>query len=549
MDQVEEIKNKIDIVELIKEYVPLKRAGRNFKGLCPFHGEKTPSFMVNPELQIYKCFGCGQGGDTYAFLQAIEGMEFGEALQNLAKRAGITLVSYRPSQTEELKEKQIQLNTMAGDVYHFVLTKHRLGKPALAYIKGRGVTDETLAKFKLGYAPAKWDVLTKFLTGKKKFSTSDVERAGLAIPGKGYDRFRDRLMFPIINHRSQVVGFTGRQLPWSKEMGGKYVNSPDGEIFHKSEILYGLDKARSEIKSAGFAVLVEGQMDVLPSWQAGVKNIVAASGTALTSRQVELLRRITDTVVMALDTDFAGDAAARRGIEIAETAGLIIKVVASSEKYKDPGEWAAADAEGWQKAVAEAMPIYDFYLQSAVKRFGIDVVGKKKITRELLPIWAKIDDEIVKAHYILKLAQTLGVGEADVRAQLAKLSQPAVSQSVQPPVAEPESRRELIEGYLVELALKGERVGDLVKVTLATPFWQKVVEVLVKEPDVKKLPAEMKERVQALFLTENEYGEREWQKTLDRLELVDISEKLTLAPDPAESVKLGRRKAELTKSL
>jgi len=550
VDQVEEIKTKVDIVQLIGEYVPLKRAGRNFKGLCPFHGEKTPSFMVNPELQIWKCFGCGKGGDCYSFLQQIEGMEFGEALSALATRVGVKLVSYRPSQTEEIRERLIHLNSLAADVYHYLLTKHRLGQPTLAYVKGRGINDTTLAKFNLGYAPANWDTLTTFLVGKKKMPLAEVEQAGLVVSGKKYDRFRDRLMFPINNHRGQTIGFTGRLLPWSTDKMGKYINTPDTQIFHKSEILYGLDAARGEIKSCGVAILVEGQMDVLPNWQADIKNVVAVSGSALTERHVELLRRLCDTVVLALDADFAGDAAARRGIEVAEKAGLIIKVVPPADKYKDPGEWVTADPVGWQQAIAQAIPIYDFYLQSAVKRYGLDVVGKKKMARELLPLWAKIDDEIIKAHYIQKLARTLGVDEDAVRSQLLKTQSSNLKTQNGDQVEDDtmtKSHREVVEEYLVDLALKGKKVTELVKLPIKSKFWFKVVEELKKSQDIAKLPAEMQDRVQGLFLTENEYSDKEWRKAKERLELLEIGEDLTASVDPVQAVKLGRRKGELTK--
>ncbi|KKU95700.1 MAG: primase protein, partial [Candidatus Amesbacteria bacterium GW2011_GWB1_48_13] len=318
MDQVEEIKGKTDIVELIQEYVPLKRAGRNYKGLCPFHGEKTPSFMVNPELQIFKCFGCGEGGDAYSFLQRIEGMEFGEALRNLADRVGVKLVSYRPSQQEELKDTLLQTNYLAGEYYHYVLTKHNLGIQAREYLKDRGVTNEAIEIFKLGFAPEGWDFLLSYLSGKKGFKEEDIERAGLAIKSQSdketkkqsyYDRFRNRIMFPLNNPRGQTVGFSGRVMPGADEKaGGKYVNTPETEIYHKSGILYGYDLARSAIKAENTSVLVEGQMDVIGSWQAGVPNSVGVGGTALTDRQIELLKRVGETVIMALDADQAGDA-------------------------------------------------------------------------------------------------------------------------------------------------------------------------------------------------------------------------------------------------
>lgn len=560
---MEEIKSKVDIVQLVGEYVPLKRAGRNFKGLCPFHGEKTPSFMVNPELQIFKCFGCGLGGDVYSFLQRIEGLEFGEALQTLADRVGVKLVSYRPSQSEELKEKLISINTLAAEVYHFILTSHRLGQPALAYVKSRGLTDETISDFKLGYAPAKWDVLTKFLTAKKKIPLAQAESAGLTIADKKYDRFRDRLMFPITNHRGQIVGFTGRLLPWSKDTSGKYVNSPDSEVFHKSDLLYGLDHSRSAIKSTGTAVIVEGQMDFLPSFQAGVKNVVASGGTALTARQIELLRRLGDTVILALDADIAGDAAVRRGIEVAEKAGLIIKVVPPGEKYKDPGEWATADPQGWAAAIASAMPIYDFYLQSAVTRHGTDVVAKKRIARELLPIWATIDDDIVRAHYIRQLADVLGVGEEDVRNQLVKISNPKSQVPNNSQILNPKSqvsRREVLEAYLVELALKGEKVDQLLSPPvvkwIATPFWHRVVSHWDKGAKsakklIGRLPAELRGKVEELILKEDGYSDREWEKTVHRLEEVAVREEIaqykSQAQPDAKLVRLTSRLAQLTK--
>ncbi|KKU62712.1 MAG: primase protein, partial [Candidatus Amesbacteria bacterium GW2011_GWC1_47_15] len=465
MDQVEEIKGKTDIVELIQEYVPLKRAGRNYKGLCPFHGEKTPSFMVNPELQIFKCFGCGEGGDAYSFLQRIEGMEFGEALRNLADRVGVKLVSYRPSQQEELKDTLLQTNYLAGEYYHYVLTKHNLGIQAREYLKDRGVTNEAIEIFKLGFAPEGWDFLLSYLSGKKGFKEEDIERAGLAIKSQSdketkkqsyYDRFRNRIMFPLNNPRGQTVGFSGRVMPGADEKaGGKYVNTPETEIYHKSGILYGYDLARSAIKAENTSVLVEGQMDVIGSWQAGVPNSVGVGGTALTDRQIEL--------------------------------GLIVKVVdiRKGRKYKDPGEWATDDPDGWKEAVKKAVVVYDFYLDSAVSRHGLDVVGKTRIGRELLPIWRNIEDEIVKAHYVKKLAEVLGVEEEDVRQQMAKVQAPSTKHQnpnnfQAPSTKTQKSRREVVEEYIVGLALRGSKANLLatkpMNQMIKTDFWKKVID-------------------------------------------------------------------------
>ena len=549
MDQVEEIKSKVDIVELIQEYIPLKRAGRNFKGLCPFHGEKTPSFMVNPELQIFKCFGCSVGGDAYTFLQKMEGMEFGEALQHLADRTGIKLVSYKPTQGEQIKEKLVGINALTSQVYHWLLTQQKTGTAALEYLKGRGITDEAIEKFRLGFAPNSWDYVMKFLMGKKKYSLDDLTRTGLAV--KNYDRFRNRIMFPLDNARGQIVGFAGRVMPSSApsgategQAGAKYINTPETEIYHKSELLYGLDITRSEIKNLGWAVVVEGEIDAIASWQAGVKNVVAIKGSALTEKQVELLRRLCDTIILALDTDVAGDAAARRGIEIADKNGLMVKMVKLAGA-KDPGEYAITDPEGWKKAVAEAIPVYDFYLQSAVDRYGLEVVGKKKIGQELLPIWANISDEIVRAHYIKLLTKTLGVEEEDIRQQMAKtlISKSEILNKSQIP--NPKSqipRREILEEYVVELALKGGKELPELK----SDFWARVGGELGKNPDVKKLPEELREKTQELLLKDGEFEEKNWQTALDELEEMGVREQISEGAGDVRS--LSKRLSELTKN-
>lgn len=550
MDQVEEVKGKIDIVDIINERTPLKKAGRNFKGLCPFHGEKTPSFMVNPELQIYKCFGCGEGGDVFTFLQKTEGLEFGEVLQLLAARAGVTLTSYKPTHVEEQKEKLLKINSLASDYYHYLLTTHDLGKPARDYVESRGITQESIEKFKLGYAPAGWDYLRQFLVEKKKFSLVDVQLSGLVIENKNYDRFRNRLMFPLNNYRGQVVGFAGRVLPGADEKaGGKYVNTPETDIYHKSELLYGLDITRSDIKQAKFAVIVEGEIDAIASWQAGIKNVVAIKGSALTVRQVELLHRLVDTVVLSLDTDLAGDAASRRGIEIAEKAGLIIKVVVI-KGAKDPGELAISHPDKWREYVEQAIPIYDFYLQSATERYGLESEGKKKISRELLPIWNSIDDEIEKASYIQKLAATLGVGEADVRAQMAKSTQGGKVQEDKPVVvSETKTKRELLEEYIVGLCLRTDHWKELARLQkiIKTDFWSKVLDLLGTNHDTAALPPQYQTRVQELYLIEEDASDKEWDKAIQRLEELDIREQIAAATDSEQLRQLSARLGELTR--
>ncbi|MBI5358903.1 DNA primase [Candidatus Amesbacteria bacterium] len=539
IDQVQEIKQKIDIVELIQEHMQLKKAGRNYKGLCPFHGEKTPSFMVNPELQIFKCFGCQVGGDAFTFLQKIEGMDFYESLQTLAKRAGVELISYRPTGQEELRERLIRINTMASEYYHYLLTKHDLGKKALDYLHNRKITDESIEKFKLGFAPEGWDYLYKFLTQKKKFEISELERVGLIT--KTYDRFRNRIIFPLLSARGQTLGFAGRLMPESTDKAGKYVNTSETEIYHKSEMLYGLDITRSEIKLSGLAVVVEGEIDCMASFQAGIKNVVAIKGSALTDRQAEILKRICDTVVLALDADIAGDAAARRGVEIAEKAGLNIKIVVLKDA-KDPGDFAADYPEGWKKAVAGAIPIYDFYLNSAVSRYSLEASGKKKIGQELLPIWAQIQDEIVRAHYIKLLSKTLDVDEADVRGQMSKVK--SQSSKIEVQTEKTEIKENILEAYLVELALKGNKLDELPE--LADPFWSKVSEQL-KKIKITELPAELKTRTEELMLHETEYTDKEWEKTLSRWEEQNLKRQLHQETDTQKIKNLSNQLSDLTK--
>lgn len=568
MDQVEEVKSKVDMVALVGEYVQLKKAGRNYKGLCPFHGEKTPSFMVNPELQVFKCFGCGVGGDCFTWMEKMEGMEFGEALEALAERVGVTLTSYKKTGSEETKEKLVRINALAAQYFHYLLTKHELGKGALEYVVGRGLTDEVIERFSLGFAPNGWDFLIKYLK-KKGFDLDQMQKTGLVVEGKTYDRFRNRVMFPLANARGGVVGYAGRILPGADEKaGGKYVNTPETELYHKGELLYGLDITKNDIKAAGWAIIVEGEIDAIASWQVGVKNVVAIKGSALTDKQVELLRRYCDTIVLALDADVAGDAAARRGIEVAQKKGLFVKTV-RMRGAKDPGELAIQDPESWKKMVGEAIPIYDFYLESAVARFGTSTQGKMKIGQELVPLVAKIDDEILKAEYIQKLANVLGVKEEDVRAQLVKvgsqatMTKPQVSMNnsmTNTPMTK--TRREVVEEYVVGLALARAR-GELLIVEpvdswITTPFWRRVVDELKQQrlassvqDTVERLPAELREKVEQVIMKQEEWDdeakwEKEWQTAIGQLEEMVMREEIAQG-DMGKSVALIKRLAELTR--
>ncbi len=524
MDQVEEIRSKIDLVAFISETVALKKAGRNFKGLCPFHSEKTPSFIVSPERQIWHCFGCQKGGDAYGFLMESEKIEFGEALRILAKKTGVTLQSYRPSQSEAEKDKLLQINSLASEFFHYLLLNHPAGKKALSYILQRGIAKESLVKFKLGYAPAMWDGLQQFLVGKKNYQVQDLEKAGLIIKSEKkassfYDRFRDRLMFPLSDHRGNIVGFAGRVLdPQVKE--AKYGSTPETLLYHKSELLDPLKFTKDESKKENCAMVVEGELDVISSYQAGIKNVVAIKGSALTEEQSRLLKRFCENLVLALDADVAGDMAARRGIEIADKAGLNLKVL-SLEKYKDPDEAAQKEPEYLKKCFSQAESIYDFFIDSAFKRFrGATPEEKKKIGQEITPILAKIEDEIVKNLYIKKLSDRLSVNEESIILQIEKdKTKSPVSPVVKTSIALPiKNRYQTLEEYFLALIFQSKEFDYLTENQdlLTDPAFLKICQHL-KDYLVEKrkfstqfffkfLPVELTQAYDRLFLVD--FGER-----------------------------------------
>lgn len=468
MDELEQIKSKINIVDFVNEYVPLKRAGRNFRAPCPFHSEKTPSFIVSPERQIWHCFGaCGEGGDIFRFLMKWENLEFPEALRILAKRAGVRLREYVSTDVSRQKEKFYEINHLASEFYHYLLLNHPSGKKALDYVLGRGINKRSIELFKIGWAPNLWEGLIKFLAGKKGYKISDLDQAGLLVKGERgyYDRFRGRLIFTLKSHRGEIVGFAGRTLdPQVKE--AKYINTPETSIYIKGNILYGLDLTREAIKKENLAVVVEGEIDLIQAYQAGTQNIAAIKGTALTEGQASLLKRYTENIALALDTDFAGDTASRRGIEIADQAGLNIRVIKLASG-KDPDECVRKNLQGWFESVKKAVPFFDFLLDSAFERYdGSTAEGKKKISQELLPPLANISNEIVKAHYIKKLSRQIDLSEEVILSAMAKVARRETEGKIEDKRGARSSREEILEEYLLSLLIQ-------------SPDFSKAMEVLV----------------------------------------------------------------------
>jgi len=556
VDQIEEIRSKTDIVQLISEYLPLKKSGRNFKALCPFHSEKTPSFIVSPERQIFKCFGCGKGGSVFNFLMEMEGMEFGEALRTLAKRVGVKLVSYKPGPKEEEKERVYVLNHLASEFYHYLLVFHPLGQRARDYILSRGIKKESVQLFKLGYAPAVSFALQKFLVEKKGYKIDDLLKAGLVVKvGGGYrDFFRDRLVFPLRDHRGNFVGFSGRVIgEWREEeaqrIGPKYINTPETLVYQKGSLLYGLEISKNQIKTKDQAVIVEGELDMISSFQVGLENAVAIKGSALTEAQVTLLKRLCGNIVLALDMDIAGDKATRRGIEIADSSGLEIRVARISGK--DPDELARKNPELLKKAIGEAIPVYDFFMESAFSRFDATTPeGKKRIGEDLLPIFARISDEIVKSYYLRKLAEKLEVPEEAVVAQMVKEKREAgvVSGMTGLGKSGVRPRREILEEYLFSLVFqKGEPallLAPEIEKIIKTPALARILRILkdfLKDKDAKfestlfaqKIPGELLEIFNGFYLRDlgkkilsEEWVKAEFSRTVSELRKTEIKERL-----------------------
>ncbi len=408
---VDEIKSKLGVEEVVSGYLQLQRAGKNFKAKCPFHNEKTPSFIVNPERQIWHCFGCGEGGDIFSFVMKIEGLEFRDALKLLAERAGVKLenVNYRDSGK---KGRLLEIVEVSRKFYEECI-KIKIGKKAYEYLCGRGLSKDTIEKFQLGYAPESWDLLSKFLKNKK-YKEEEIFAAGMTVKkdrGGYYDRFRGRIMFPINNISGQTVGFSSRVMPGDDESHAKYINTPETIIYNKSGILYGLDKAKVSIRKNDLCVLVEGNMDVIASFQAEVENAIAVSGTALTVEQLRIIKRYTNNIAFSFDLDSAGIKAANRGIELALQEGMSVSVVMVPEG-KDPADCVQSDPELWKNAVKNPKQVMEFYFESVFAKYNAgEIEGKKKIGEELLEIISKISNKIEQAHYLQILSEKLDIDE------------------------------------------------------------------------------------------------------------------------------------------
>ena len=429
----EQIKERLGIVDVVSSYLKLEKAGKNFRARCPFHNEKTPSFLVSPERDSYHCFGCSKGGDIFNFVEEIEGVDFRGALKVLAERAGVELSSFN-SQEETEKEKLYRVMETATLYYNQQLGSH---SGAVQYLKERGLTDKTLRDFRVGFALNEWRSIFAFLR-TEGFHESIMEKAGLIIRASSgpayanamsgrqyYDRFRERIMFPIMDSSGRVVAFSGRVFPaqggslpagrrgasgGSDEKTAKYINSPETVLYNKSDVLYGFDKAKMAIRQAGACVFVEGQIDLLMSHQAGVTNTVAVSGTALTREHLLRAARLTENFIFAFDADDAGISAAGKGAYLALSLGLNVRLV-SLPQGVDPALMISRDKDAWISRVRSAQHIIDFYLNT-LKESGYEASQfRREISKHVLPFIASIRGRIEQAHFVARTAKVLGVRE------------------------------------------------------------------------------------------------------------------------------------------
>jgi len=420
MSVITEVKQRLDIVELVSDYVTLQKTGRNFKGLCPFHSEKHPSFFVFPEQQSWHCFGaCGTGGDIFSFIMKKEGIDFGQALRLLAQRGGITLSPLEaPDKAEdEKKERLFQINKAATEYYHHLLSSTKAGEAARSYLARRKVMPETIKEFRLGFSLDAWETIKNYLLGKS-YTEKELVEAGLLIEkeeGGSYDRFRNRLMFPICDIQGRITGFGARVLDDSLP---KYINSPQTPVFDKSSSLYGIDKAKSAIRKKNLVIIVEGYMDVLTAHQHGWQNVVGSMGTSLTEKQVEGIKRLTNNITLALDADLAGEEATLRGRAILAYSNTEANVILLPPG-KDPDEVIGEDLTLWQKLVEQAMPILDFAFQSVISKVDINKARDKSLAvQKLLPSIYGIKDPVQQSHYLKKLARELKIEESAIKAAL-----------------------------------------------------------------------------------------------------------------------------------
>lgn len=550
---IEEIKKRIDIVDLVGSYLRLSKAGANYKAVCPFHNEKTPSFYVSPSREIWHCFGCNAGGDIFRFVSMIEGIEFPEALQVLAQRAGVILKTEDPRISSERK-KLLLLMQDAVKYYESELDRNDSAKK---YLKERGLKDETVKNFNLGFAPDGWENLAGYLS-RKGHKTEDAEKAGLLIKSlnpekrnKYYDRFRSRVMFPVSDSAGRVVGFSGRI--FGKETNeGKYINSPQTILYNKSRILYLWDRAKNSVRKENSCILVEGQMDAIMSHQAGITNVVATSGTALGREHLEQIKRLASELFLAFDADQAGEAAHKRAYELSIDAGFDVNII-EVPSGKDPAETIKTDPSLWVDAVKGSKPIVAFFLDGLRKKFPGDLHKVRMEARSaVLPYIARIGDGIIKAHWVQEASKVLELKEEPLWEELKKM--PSESSA-------PFQKKKIIKGELIKprrvlleesilgiLALNANFVSDSEEIK---NLFSKENAIILDGIISGHFSKEIEGKVSKLALeTELIYGETgdlqdEFKKLLSELEAESLKSKLEILSGEIRKIELSGESSKL----
>lgn len=435
MDTVEQIKERISVHDLISEYLKLEKAGTNYKALCPFHNEKTPSFMINPERNFWYCFGCQRGGDVFSFLMEMEGLDFRAAMEQLAQKAGVEIIhhNFRGEKGHNSKKRIFAAVEAATKFFQDQLARNPRSGLALKYLHDRKISDEQIGLFRVGYAPVGWSNLLDFLASRG-FLVSEIEKAGLSVRKEKanggrelskndyYDRFRDRIMFPVFDVTGKPVGFSARLMPDSDQTSAKYINTPQTVIYDKSNVLFGLFQAKTEIKKKNSVIVVEGNLDVISSFSADIGNVVAISGTALTPKHADILKRYSENLKLCFDMDQAGYAATTKSVRVCLGKSLDVEIITLPEGFKDVNDLVIRDPRLWHRSIGQSKGVMDYFFETVFSRYDSnDIKGKKNISRELLNIIKDIADPIERFHWLKKLSALLDVDEEVLTKVLEKV--------------------------------------------------------------------------------------------------------------------------------
>ncbi|MBS3902840.1 MAG: DNA primase [Anaplasmataceae bacterium] len=528
----EEIKQKLDIVEFLRGYLEVQPAGRNFKARCPFHREKTPSFMISPDRQSWRCFGCGLGGDVFTFVMQHEHVDFSDALRILAEKSGVELRRISSSEYNE----QAALYEVVEAAKNFYASELKKSAEARKYLEERGLDEETINVFELGWSPPGTEHLTQHLL-KKGYQPEILIRSGMSLRNQSgllTDRFRGRIMFPLHNHIGKVVGFTGRLLPkYDTGEMGKYVNTPETPIFSKSRLLYGFHESKKNIREAGEIIVVEGQMDFLALWQSGFRNVVASSGTALTLDHLKMIQRLTDNIVLTFDTDEAGQTAGERAIDLASQNDFNVKVVVlPPEVGQDPAEAALKNPEALKQSLQNGVAAMAFYFDRHLPQalHGASTKILPELKNQLRFVLSKLHNlvsAIEKEAWLKELSRRTGVAISTLQEELARLAEGgSVTRSYleerelvsDNSMSQTMTRRELILLHLFAVALSGKKIDEVQKnLEYATPVYQDLYNHLQSGKATSSDPG-LDEVLQAVFMrADRDFEEEEFQSLQTQL--------------------------------